>query len=527
MFSYRTGIRLLLASALMTVAATANAQNRHPQGPSFARPPASIPHFPPQFVGPRGIYGPMPSAVAPTWMERRTTPPFIGPSAQTLRARGNPAGVVAPIGPQRQPGESPVSPALSQREISSAPPLDNAAFGNAGQASVPLILRQMTGGSTLTGLSPGASGAVRVRGPLLSNPAFVRPPAHSNAAPILAERTFRGGFADRMQRPARRFAVIGWIGPLFWPFAFSDFIDYTFWPYAFDSFWPRAYDDVYEGLFGPYAVGDASADESASPYTGEPQLVGGGVPTARLKGEDLAQVCNGRVTGLTVWPIARIAKVVEPDDSQRAALDELKNTADRAIGLLRSACPTELPGTPTGRLAAMRSRLEIMLQAVEIVRPALERFYQLLSDEQKARFTIESQGRSATDTGPLTNPDSMPIEACREQVANATELPAARIAEAVRPTPEQQTAIDDLYAASVTASDLLKANCTEQPILTPPGRLLAIAQRLRAILQAVKTVQPALERFYTMLDNEQKARFNLLGVNRGQPPTSLEAVASP
>jgi hypothetical protein len=34
----------------------------------------------------------------------------------------------------------------------------------------------------------------------------------------------------------------------------------------------------------------------------------------------------------------------------------------------------------------MRSRVEAMLQAVQVVRPALDAFYSSLSDEQKERF---------------------------------------------------------------------------------------------------------------------------------------------
>jgi LTXXQ motif family protein len=34
----------------------------------------------------------------------------------------------------------------------------------------------------------------------------------------------------------------------------------------------------------------------------------------------------------------------------------------------------------------MESRLQVMLQAVQTVRPPLDRFYQSLTDEQKARF---------------------------------------------------------------------------------------------------------------------------------------------
>ena len=40
-------------------------------------------------------------------------------------------------------------------------------------------------------------------------------------------------------------------------------------------------------------------------------------------------------------------------------------------------------------------------------------------------------------------------------------------------------------------------------------------QRLEAMLQAVKTVQPALENFYGSLSDEQKARFNQLGARQG------------
>ncbi|HEX2116138.1 MAG TPA: hypothetical protein VHM01_17170, partial [Alphaproteobacteria bacterium] len=49
--------------------------------------------------------------------------------------------------------------------------------------------------------------------------------------------------------------MIGWLGPLFWPYAYYDIVDYAFWPYAYDEFWPYAYDDIYEGFFGSYAVG--------------------------------------------------------------------------------------------------------------------------------------------------------------------------------------------------------------------------------------------------------------------------------
>ena len=45
----------------------------------------------------------------------------------------------------------------------------------------------------------------------------------------------------------------GWVGPLFWPFAYFDIYDYALWgPRVGAPFWYYGYDDIYAGLFGPY-----------------------------------------------------------------------------------------------------------------------------------------------------------------------------------------------------------------------------------------------------------------------------------
>ena len=81
---------------------------------------------------------------------------------------------------------------------------------------------------------------------------------------------------------------------------------------------------------------------------------------------------------MTDWPIERIAQTIEPNDAQRAALDELRGATAKALDVLRAACPADLPSTPTGRIEAMHQRLAAMLQAVRIVRPAMEKLYQSL-----------------------------------------------------------------------------------------------------------------------------------------------------
>src|SRR5215472_13898013 len=319
-----------------------------------------------------------------------------------------------------------------------------------------------------------------------------------------ASARFHGNFFGSRWWPWWRGGlVVGWIGPLFWPYADYDFFDYVFWPYAYDDFWPYAYDDIYYGIYGNYAdispgVGSAGHRGSSSSRR-----------AARADGSERrpAEVCRDNAAQLTDWPIEGISAVVEPTDAQRPALEELRAASAKAIDMLKSGCPKDLPSIPTGRLAAMESRLQVMFAAVQTVRPALERFYQSLSDEQKARFNAIA---SADDPDAAAKDQRDFTRWCDEKTPNLIDLPIDRIAQAVQPTPEQRAALDELEDASVEAGERLKTGCPTYQMLTPTGRVEAMEKRLEATLAAVKTVQPELAKFYNSLSDEQKARFNSL-----------------
>jgi hypothetical protein len=297
--------------------------------------------------------------------------------------------------------------------------------------------------------------------------------------------------------------VIGWIGPVFWPYAYYDFFDYVFWPYAYDGFWPYAYEDVYYGIYGDYAYVDPAvrAGRSRTARTAR---------AAPASEQRAVGVCSENAPELTNWPIERISQVVEPNEAQRAALDELKSATAKSIDILKAACPNDLPSIPTGRMAAMESRLQVMLQAVQTVRPPLDGFFKLLSDEQKARFNAIAPADASgarKDQRDLTR-------LCSERGPGIADLPIDRIAQAVSPTETQQPALEELRAASAKAAEALKNNCPTAQALTPAGRVEAMEQRLTTMLEAVKTVQPALTKFYDSLTFEQRARFNTLGSTR-------------
>jgi hypothetical protein len=326
---------------------------------------------------------------------------------------------------------------------------------------------------------------------------------------------FHGAFSGSAWPWWRGGLVLGWFGPLFWPYAYYDLFDYVYWPYAYDDFWPYAYDDVYYGIYGPYAYGGPYGYRSyAGPngyYDGRSARrgVSAGRYAARSNGTErrAAEVCSDDAGQLTDWPIERISEIVQPTAAQRPALDELQAASAKAIEMLKSGCPKDLPSIPTGRLAAMESRLQVMLAAVQTVRPALERFYQSLSDEQKARFNAiapaDDRGAAAKDQRDLT-------KLCDERAPGVTDLPIDRIAQVVQPTAAQQAALDELEDASIEAAERLKTDCPAYQTLTPPGRVEAMEKRLDAALGTLKTVGPALVKFYNSLSDEQKARFNSL-----------------
>jgi hypothetical protein len=302
----------------------------------------------------------------------------------------------------------------------------------------------------------------------------------------------------------------GWVGPLFWPFAYYDIYDYAMWGYGDDAaFWDYGYNDIYAGLFAPYGYDD---------LTGYLPQGGGGRPAntrqasnARAAAPDqLAEMCGEDSRDIAGLPIDQIQKAIAPNDAQRAALDDLANASVRAAQDIKAACPTQIAVTAPARLAAMQQRIEAMIAAVGTVQPPLQKFYSLLSDDQKARLNALGQDQSRRETAAnTTRPHN-----CGAAQPGVTDWPTAEIDAKIHPTEAQRASLAGLQAASAKAADLLKASCEVGEAITPPARLEAVGKRLDTMLQAVKTVRAALDDFYGKLSDEQKAQFEAIGPRR-------------
>ena len=100
--------------------------------------------------------------------------------------------------------------------------------------------------------------------------------------------------------------------------------------------------------------------------------------------------CNPGAAGQFGWRADRLAELIKPTDAQRPKFDDFKSASIKAADVMREACRADVPETIIGRTEAMEKRMEAMLQAIRMVRPALEALYATLSDEQKARLDSNS-----------------------------------------------------------------------------------------------------------------------------------------
>jgi hypothetical protein len=125
-------------------------------------------------------------------------------------------------------------------------------------------------------------------------------------------------------------------------------------------------------------------------------------PTAQNSGAPAAQSCVATQPGVTDWPAAEIEATLHPTEAQRASLAALQDAGAKAADLLKASCGADQALTPPARLAAVGKRLDTMLQAVKLVRSALDDFYGTLSDEQKAQFEAIGPRRTASADRPDT-----------------------------------------------------------------------------------------------------------------------------
>src|SRR5215471_5780513 len=170
----------------------------------------------------------------------------------------------------------------------------------------------------------------------------------TRAAPAFSRHAFahqgfgRNGFHNGFR--FRRFAGFGWVGPLFWPYAYNDIYCDVFWGYwgygcadpywsygYGNPFWDYGYSDIYGGLFSPFGYNDLAGYASGGRSRGRHVR-----SEASISSDQIAQMCGDDTKDVADWPIDRIRQLVSPNDQQRTALDDLADASLRAAQIIKT-----------------------------------------------------------------------------------------------------------------------------------------------------------------------------------------------
>lgn len=327
----------------------------------------------------------------------------------------------------------------------------------------------------------------------------------------------------------------GRTGRVFLPFAyeyalFALLASYGVNGLGYADFLGYGYNDLVSGALVPFGYASGVGANTVAPgatITEQPASAGAtGMavePTsAGATGAAAGELCGIAQPIADAVPVARLKDTLKPDAEQSSKLQALIESEAAAAGALQASCATLTQGlpTPVERLEMVEARLKNMVQAVDAIRGPLDAFYASLSEEQKARFN---------DLGPASSPRLREAEGAANLAAKCApedEIPivaVAEIARAVAPNDVQRANLAALYEAAGEAYESILASCPAVEPSTPPGRLAAIRARLVVMLNGVDEVRPALERFWTSLDVDQRSR--LISIMRPAAPNGPTASA--
>lgn len=284
----------------------------------------------------------------------------------------------------------------------------------------------------------------------------------------------------------------------FWPDAAADLADYVLLPSGNSRFWTHGYDSIVEAAF---AGSDAADQGGARARAAAPRLSDAGAPNTPVASADLC----GATSASADQSIEKIDRAVEPNSSQRDALEELRGALARAIERIATSCPAAMPVSLAQRLKAIQDRIWAMHDALLTIRLPFERFYDVLGEEQRQRLRGEAPppadvAANATEGRGHGTADGRGVEPS----AGVADW-MMRAIERAAPGEQQRGGVEAMRMQSAAMARLVAASCPSDPRPDAMGRVAAATDRLDVMLFAVMSVSPMLQQFYDSLDGRQKA----------------------
>jgi hypothetical protein len=225
--------------------------------------------------------------------------------------------------------------------------------------------------------------------------------------------------------------------------------------------------------------------------------------------------CAGQAIELKTMPFDLVSRTVQPNDAQRDALEQVRNTANEAAATLSASCPKDIPADLGGQLDRLSDALDFISASLAALRPALGIFYDALDDEQKAHLVaIESSHKPPSKSdrserrmtkGAVSDAEQDPL--CHQWVAILRSWPVRQVESALSLSDEQRANLYDLTAAIYRAAGSLVSACPAKDRFTALGRLDVKQRQLQALRQGIDAIKPALSKFEDSLNDSQRTRL--------------------
>ena len=307
-------------------------------------------------------------------------------------------------------------------------------------------------------------------------------------------------------------AQLGWVGPMVWPSAYEDVLGYVFRPLDYEGrLRAHGHGDILATIFAP-----SGAYASARPVQLARSTAGSGASETPGAGRvaDHATMCEGDPQSQIEWPIERISQGLDLTEPQRDALAQVRSSVIDAVKAIRATCRDEAALAPPERLKAMEDMLWAVRDAALLIREPLKAFYDSLSAEQKARFTIETPAQPAS----AASSDRDRMQQHMAMAARMCGVPAqrdalgARFERIIQPTAAQRASLEALRKTAEQMGQLLMMSCPLAIPPTPLDRLDMAEGRLTSLIFTTSTISLALNDLYGQLSDRQRARFDTLAM---------------
>jgi hypothetical protein len=109
------------------------------------------------------------------------------------------------------------------------------------------------------------------------------------------------------------------------------------------------------------------------------------------------------------------------------------------------------------------------------------------------------------------------ISACEDQSTTLKEQPLDEVSRTVQPNEDQRNALEQIRRIVIDAADTLASTCPKDIPAELSERLAKLSHAVEAIAASQMRLRPAFASFYTLLDDEQKARLAVSFARDSQP----------